>query len=56
MAKQQKLTYSFYVGGVQVEKLTPEQTKRMAERIGENMSLYYSAHPDEYRKLNFKEK
>ena len=56
MAKQQKLTYSFYVGGVQVEKLTPEQTKRMAERIGETMSLYYSRHPEEYLKLNFKEK
>lgn len=54
MAKQQKLTYSFYVGGQPVEKLTPEQTKRMAERIGETMSLYYTAHPDEYKR--FKEK
>ena len=53
MAKQQKLTYTFYVGGVQVEKLTPEQTKRMAERIGETMSLYYSRHMDEYVKLKF---
>lgn len=56
MAKQQKLTYTFYVGGVQVEKLTPEQTKRMAERMGEALSLYYSRHPDEYLKLNLKEK
>ncbi len=56
MAKQQKLTYTFYVGGVQVEKLTPEQTKRMAQKIGETMSLYYAQHPDEYLKLNFKEK
>lgn len=56
MAKQQKLTYTFYVGGVQVEKLTPEQTKRMAERIGDAMSLYYSRHPEEYLKLKFKEK
>jgi len=54
MAKQQKLTYTFYVGGVQVEKLTPEQTKRMAERIGETMSTYYTLHPDEYKR--FKEK
>lgn len=54
MAKQQKLTYSFYVGGVQVEKLTPEQTKRMTERLSETMSLYYTAHPDEYKR--FKEK
>ena len=54
MQKQQKLTYSFYVGGVPVEKLTPEQTQRMAERIGDSLSLYYSAHPDEYRKLKLK--
>ncbi len=53
MAKQQKLTYSFYVGGVQVEKLTPEQTKKMAQKIGEAMSLYYAQHPDEYKKLKF---
>ena len=55
MAKQQKLTYTFYVGGVQVEKLTPEQTKRMAERIGETMSLYYSARPEEYKRFKSKE-
>jgi hypothetical protein len=53
MAKQQKLTYSFYVAGVQVEKLTPEQTKKMAQKIGEAMSLYYAQHPDEYKKLKF---
>lgn len=53
MAKQQKLTYSYYVGGVQVEKLTPEQTKKMAQKIGEAMSLYYGQHPDEYKKLKF---
>jgi hypothetical protein len=53
MAKQQKLTYSYYVGGVQVEKLTPEQTKKMAQRIGETLSLYYANHMDEYVKLPF---
>ena len=56
MAKQQKLTYSFYVGGVQVEKLTPEHKQKIGERLSEAMSLYYSQHPDEYLKLNFKEK
>ena len=53
MAKQQKLTYTFYVGGVQVEKLTPEQTKRMADRLSETMSLYFSNHMDEFVKLKF---
>lgn len=56
MAKQQKLTYSFYVGGVKVDKLTPEHQQRIGERLSEAMSLYYSNHIDEYRKLNFKEK
>lgn len=55
MAKQQKLTYSFYVGGQPVEKLTPEQTKSMADRLSETMSLYYSAHPEEYKRFKSKE-
>lgn len=55
MAKQQKLTWTIYVGGVQVEKLTPEQTKRMAERLSDTMSLYYSAHPEEYKRFKSKE-
>lgn len=56
MAKQQKLTYTLYVGGVQVDKLTPEQKQKMGERLSEAMSLYYTQHPEEYLKLNFKEK
>lgn len=56
MAKQQQLTYSFYVGGVKVDKLTPEQLDRMSERLSKSMSEYYTQHPDEYRRLNFKEK
>ena len=54
MAKQQ-LTCTFYVGGVKVDKLTPEQTKKMSARLSETMSLYYTRHPDEYLKLNLKE-
>lgn len=53
---EQKLTYTIYVGGERVDKLTPEQLDRMAERIGEAMSLYYSNHPDEYRKIASKKK
>ena len=50
MAKKQ-LTYSFYIGGKPVDELTPEQMDRMAERIGKAMSTYYTAHPDEYRRI-----
>ena len=48
---EQKLTYTIYVGGKPVDQLTPEQLDRMAQRIGEAMSTYYTAHPDEYRKI-----
>ncbi len=49
--KEQTLTCTFFVGGKPVEKLTPEQIDKMAERIGEAMSTYYTAHPDEYAKI-----
>ena len=52
MAKRnQTLTCTFYVGGVQVDKLTPEQLDRMAEKLGAAMSIYYTAHPAEYAKI-----
>lgn len=53
---EQKLTYSLFVGNQPVDKLTPEQIDKMAARIGEAMSLYFSAHPDEYRKIASKKK
>ncbi len=49
--KEQTLTCTFFVGGKQVEKLTPDQTERMAQRLTETMSLYYTAHPEEYSQL-----
>ena len=48
---EQKLTYTLFVGGQPVDKLTPEQLDKMAARIGEAMSLYYSNHLGEYRKI-----
>lgn len=49
--KEQKLTCTFFVGGKQVEKLSPEYLDKMAERLGEVMSVYYTAHLDEYKNL-----
>lgn len=49
--KEKKLTCTFFVGGKQVEKLTPEQCERMAQRLTETMSLYYTANPEEYREI-----
>ena len=50
--KNKPLTCSFFVGGKQVEKLSSEQCERMAKSVGETLSMYYSAHPDEFAKLN----
>lgn len=52
--KEQKLTCTFFVGDKQVDKLSPEHLDKMAQRLGEVMSLYYTAHPNELRKLNSK--
>lgn len=49
MAKPLKVT--LYVGDKQIEKLTPEQTDRLAQRLSETMSRYYMAHPEELAAL-----
>ena len=49
--KNQPLTCTFYVGGKQVQKLTPEQCEAVAQRFSEVVSRYYSLHPEEYLKL-----
>ena len=49
--KGKPLTVTLHIGGKQVDSLTPEQIERMAQRLGERMSLYYTAHPEEYAKL-----
>ena len=48
---EQKLTCTFFVGGKPVDKLTPEQLDKISERLGEAMSIYYTAHPEEYAKI-----
>lgn len=49
--KKSNLTVTLHIGGKQVESLSKEQTTRMAERLTEVMSLYYTAHPEEYKEL-----
>lgn len=50
--KDKPLTVTFHIGSEQVEKLTSEQCERMAQKLSETMSLYYTAHPEEYSKLS----
>ena len=49
--KDQKLTCTFFVGGKQVDKLSPEHLDKMAERLSKVMSLYYTANIEEYKQL-----
>jgi hypothetical protein len=52
MAKE--LTFSLYIGGKEIETLSEEQRARMAQRLSESMSLYYTQHPEEYEKIKGK--
>ena len=49
--KKNQLTVTFFVGGKQVDKLTPEQSEKLAQRMAKSLSLYYSNHLDEYQKI-----
>ena len=54
--KSKPITVEIFVGNskdgyVQVEALTKEQKGRMAQRLSQHMSLYYTQHPGEYAKL-----
>ena len=49
--KEQKLTCTFFVGDKQVDKLTPEHLDKMAQRLGDVMSTYYTAHIEEYKQI-----
>ena len=49
--KSKPLTVTLHMGGKQIDKLTPEQNKKMLQKLSEAMSLYYTAHSDEFLKL-----
>lgn len=49
--KSKPLTVTLHIGGKQVDTLTEEQREKIAQRLSETMSRYYSLHPDEYQKI-----
>lgn len=49
--RKDKLTVTLHIGGKQIDKLTPEQSERIAAKLSDVMSTYYTAHPEEYLKL-----
>ena len=54
--KDAPLTFTLHINGKQVDRLTDEQLEVMAQRLSETMSAYYTAHPEEYKKIITKEK
>lgn len=50
------LSVTLHIGGKQVDTLTEEQRERMARRLSEAMSLYYTSHPEEFLKIKETEK
>ena len=50
--KTKPLTVTIYVGGKQVDGLTAEQSERMAQRLSETMSVFYTSHASEYEKIS----
>lgn len=51
MDKKKPLTVTLHINGKQVDTLTEEQREKMAQKLGEVVSRYYSNHPEEYLKL-----
>jgi hypothetical protein len=43
------LTVTLYVGDRQVDTLTEAERERLSKKMSEAMSLYYTAHPEEYK-------
>lgn len=45
------LTVTLHIGGKQIDKLTDAQCEKMAQRLSETMSRFYSNHPEEYARI-----
>ncbi len=45
------LTVTLHIGGNRIDKLTDEQTEKIAQRLSDVMSRYYTAHISEYQKI-----
>ena len=49
--KKKELTVTLYIGGKQIDTLTAEQSERMAKKLGETMSTFYTSHLAEYERI-----
>lgn len=48
---RKEITVNFYIGNTKIDRLTPEQKDVMTHRMSDALSLYYTAHPEEYSDL-----
>lgn len=51
MRKQKPLTVTLHIGGKQVERLTEEQAEKMANKLSDAMSTYYTINPNEFIRI-----
>lgn len=49
--KNTKLTVTLHIGGKQIEKLSPEQQKKISQKLSEQMSTFYTANSAEFQKI-----
>ena len=56
MKKKKTITYTLSFGGKQIETLTEKQRDRIAQRLSETMSIYYTAHLMNIRSLKIQTK
>ena len=50
------LTVTLHIGGQQVDTLTEDQRERLATNLSKAMSVYYTANPKEFVKMEGKGK
>ena len=51
MDKNKPLTVTLHINSKQADTLTEGQREKMAQRLSEAVSAYYSNHPEEFLKI-----
>jgi hypothetical protein len=49
--KAKPITVILFVGDRQVQTLSPSEREAIARRLSQNMSTYYTAHSEQYERL-----
>ena len=46
-----KISVTLFVGDKQIDTLSPSEREAMAHRLSKTMSTFYTAHPEQYQRL-----